>query len=180
MAITAEQLKQALPGVLVEPPGLKWNPGDSPFFYYPPLQTDWGQIRLLVHLQDEGRFLQFRSIDLFTLSESHRVKEKQIEILLAQNYRKKTVQFGYDPDDGEVCVYVDLPILDNESISRRLMERVLTSIRLACSDILRELRHTEKTAPPSAESPPKTGKEKLVKTLVQRLCRMFYGKLLER
>jgi hypothetical protein len=180
MAITAEQLKHALPGVLVEPPGLKWNPSDCPFYYYPPLQTDWGQIRLLVHLQDEGRFLQFRSIDLFTLSESQRVREKQIELMLAQNYRKKTVQFGFDPEDGEVCAYVDLPVLDNEKISRRLMERVLTSIRLACSDILRELRQTEKAAPPSAETAPKPGKEKLVKTLIQRLCRVFYGKLLER
>ena len=180
MAITTEQLKQALPGVLVEPPGLKWSSGDCPFFYYPPLQTDWGQVRLLLHLQDEGRFLQFRSIDLFTLSENQRVREKQIELMLAQNYRKKTVQFGFDPDDGEVCAYVDLLIQDNEQVTRRLLERVLTSIRLACSDLLRELRHTAKAEPSSAEPPPPSGKEKLVKTLVQRLCRVFYGKLLER
>ncbi|HAK96555.1 MAG TPA: hypothetical protein DCM87_16585 [Planctomycetes bacterium] len=180
MAITVARLKEALPGVLVEPPGLRWNPGDTPFFYYPPLETDWGQIRLLVHLQDEGRFLQFRSIDLFTLSENQRVREQQIEILLAHNYRKKSVQFGYDPEDGEVCAYVDLPVLDNEEISRRLMERVLTSIRLSGSDLLRELRQTEKTAPLPAEPPAKPGKEKLLKTLIRRVCRLVYGKLIER
>lgn len=180
MAITVAALKEALPGVLVEPPGLRWSSGDSAFFYYPPLETDWGQIKLLVHLQDEGRFLQFRSIDLFTLSENQRVREQQIEILLAHNYRKKSVQFGYDPDDGEVCAYVDLPLLDNEEVSRRLMERVLTSIRLSGSDLLRELRQTEKAAPLPDEPPPKPGKEKLLRTLVRRVCRLVYGRLVER
>ena len=180
MAITVARLKEALPGILVEPPGLRWNPGDTPFFYYPPLETDWGQIRLLVHLQDEGRFLQFRSIDLFTLSENQRVREQHIEILLAHNYRKKSLQFGYDPDDGEVCAYVDLPFLDNEEISRRLMERVLTSIRLSGSDLLRELWQTERASPLPSEAPPKAGKERGMAVLLRRACRLVYGKLLER
>jgi hypothetical protein len=161
MPITAEKLREVLPGHLVEPPGLRWRTGDHTFFHYPPLETDWGEIRLLVHLLDEGRFLQFRSIDLFTLCEKQRIRERQTEIILAHNYRKKTVQFGFDPEDGEVCLYVDLPIIDNKELTRKLMERILASIRVSGGDILRELKGTvDKAAPASLQRedrPPEKG-----------------------
>jgi hypothetical protein len=179
MSITIEQLREALPGVLVEPPGLRWRSGDHTFFHYPPLETDWGEIKLLVHLLDEGRFLQFRSIDLFAVSEKQRIRERQTEIILAHNYRKKTVQFGYDPEDGEVCLYVDLPIMDNTSVTRRLMERILASIRVSGGDILRELRQTvERTAGPvtRAERP---APERRWSALLRKPFRIMYRRFVD-
>ena len=150
MGVTVEAIREALPGVIVEPPGMVWRTGDQTFFHYPPMETDWGEIRLLIHVLDEGRFLQFRSIDLFTLSENQRIRERQTETILAHNYRKKTVKFGFDPEDGETCLYVDLPFVDNTEITRKLMERILSSIRVSGGDILRELKLTQQNAPPSA------------------------------
>lgn len=180
MAITAEQLRSAVPGVLVEPPGLRWRSGDRTFFHYPPLETDWGEIRLLVHLLDEGRFLQFRSIDLFTLSENQRVREQQTEIILSHNYRKKTVQFGLDPEDGEACLYVDLPISDNTEVSRKLMERVLASIRVSGGDILRELKLTAESAPASAAYRREVPRENVLARVLRAALRLIFGRLIER
>ena len=172
MAVTVAQLREALPGVLVEPPGLKWRSGDHTFFHYPPLKTDWGEIRVLVHLQDEGRYIQFRSIDLFTLSEKQRVRERQIEMLLIHNYRKKSVQFGFDPDDGEVCMYVDLPVLDGTEVTRRLMERVLASIRLSGADLLRELRHTVEETPAAPQNDTSDSPARTPVRLLRRVLRL--------
>lgn len=179
MAVTFETIREAIPGVLVEPPGMRWRSGDRTFFHYPPLQTDWGEIRLLVHLLDEGRFLQFRSIDLFTLSENQRSREKQIEILLAHNYRKKTVQFGFDPEDGETCLYVDLPLVDNSEVTRKLMERVLASIRVSGGDILRELKLTQENAPPSAVRREAGPGEPRWARLIRKPLRLFFGRMVE-
>lgn len=151
MAISVEQLRESLPGVLVEPPGLRWHGEDRTFFHYPPLETDWGEIRLLVQLCDGGRFLQFRSIDLFTLSENMRARQQQIELIVSHNYWKKTVQFGFDPEDGEVCLYVDLPLMDNSTVSRRLMERILATVRISGGDLLRELKLKAEQVPAPAE-----------------------------
>ncbi len=181
MAITPEQLHDALPGVLVEPPGLKWRTGDCTFFHYPPLETDWGEIRLLVHLFDEGRFLQFRSIDLFTLSDNQRIRERQTEIILMHNYRKKTVQFGFDPEDGETCLYVDLPLIDCTDISRKLMERILASIRVSGGDILRELKLTAEKAPPSAvRSREVAPRESRWVKLLRVPMRLLFGRFVDR
>ena len=179
MAIKVEDLRKVLPGVLVEPPGLKWHGGDSTFFHYPAIETDWGEIRLLLNLLDEGRFLQFRSIDLFTLSDNQRLREKQVEIILTHNYRKKTVQFAYDPEDDEVCLYVDLPLLDNTELTRSLMERIFASIRVSGGDILRELKLTVKSGPPSADQKPHVPEKKLLSALLRRFFRIFYGQCTE-
>jgi hypothetical protein len=180
MAITIEKLREALPGVLVEPPGLRWRSGDHTFFHYPPLETDWGEIKLLVHLLDEGRFLQFRSIDLFAMSEKQRIKERQTEILLAHNYRKKTVQFGYDPEDGEVCLYVDLPIMDNTAVTRKLMERILASIRVSGGDVLRELKGTLEKSAPETNRREEERPEKRWRAWLRRPFRFFLGDLVDR
>ncbi len=179
MALTVEKLKEALPGVLIAPPGLRWQGGDRTFFHYPPLETDWGEIRLMVNLFDGGRFLQFRSIDLFTLSENQRVRERQIEIILSHNYWKKTVQFGFDPEDGETCLYVDIPVLDATSVSRPLMERVLASIRVSGGDLLRELKTTAEEAPPPVAVPQGAVEESRWVKLLRRSLRVFFGRYVE-
>ncbi len=139
MPLTFDYLRSVIPGTIIKPPGLEWKDDNTVFFHYPALQTDWGEIRLLLHFLDEGRFLQFRSIDFFTLSEEQRIREKQIAVLLKNNYMKKTVKFAHDPEDGEVCLFVDYPVLDATTLSAAFFERILGTIRLAGGETLREL-----------------------------------------
>lgn len=176
MPLTPEQLCQIMPGKLVKPPGLKWDPSIMVFFHYPHLETDWGDIRLLVNLIDEGRLLQFRSINLFMLSDNQRVREQQIEIILANNYNKKSVKFAHDPEDGEVCLFVDIPVLDNERLSRKLMERLLASIRISGGNILRELKSTVENGPIAAKEAPPREKPSWMRNMLRKGLRLLYGK----
>ena len=66
---------------------------------------------VLIRLEEHGEFLQFRTLNFYQYKDGKH-KTTIMDMLLAMNYRRKLVKFGYDSDDGEVNACVDMPIED--------------------------------------------------------------------
>ena len=75
------------------------------------------QFRILV--EEDGRFLQFRSDAYLFCPRGHPNLETVLQVLGAANYRLRLLKFGWDPTDGEIAVYADLWLMDGELTQRQ-------------------------------------------------------------
>ncbi len=66
----------------------------------------------VVSLQSDGTFLQFRSLGYSKCEPSHPNILAVLQVLGQINYLRKSVKFGWDPNDGEIVAYVDHAIED--------------------------------------------------------------------
>ncbi len=66
---------------------------------------------LLVRLEENGEFLQFRTLNFYQYKEG-KYREGILQLLCEVNYQRKLVKFGYDKEDGEINACVDIPIED--------------------------------------------------------------------
>lgn len=73
-----------------------------------------GRFQFLILLEEEGEFLQFRSIEYLYCPRDHPHLEATLKVLGELNYRLRLMKFGWDPTDGEIAAYVDLWIMDAE------------------------------------------------------------------
>lgn len=73
-----------------------------------------GRFQFLILLEDEGEFLQFRSVEYLYCPEDHPHLDATLKVLGELNYRLRLMKFGWDPRDGEIAAYVDLWIMDAE------------------------------------------------------------------
>ncbi len=78
------------------------------------LSGDNGKYQFLVLLEEEGEFLQFRSIEYHYCPRDHPHLDATLRVLGELNYRLRMMKFGWDPRDGEIAAYADLWIMDAE------------------------------------------------------------------
>lgn len=68
------------------------------------------QVIMLVEL--DGRFLQFRTIGYGSCPASHPHLEAVLRVVGELDYKFRLTKFGWDPSDGELAAYVDLWLED--------------------------------------------------------------------
>ena len=80
--------------------------------------------QLIVLVEEDGEFLQFRSLEYLSCPANHPNLQATLKVLGECNYRLRAVKFGWDPRDGEIAVYVDLWVMDAE-ITREQFKRIV-------------------------------------------------------
>jgi hypothetical protein len=78
------------------------------------LSGSHGRFQFHILLEEEGEFLQFRSIEYLYCPKDHPNLDATLQVLGELNYRLRLMKFGWDPTDGEIAVYADLWIMDAE------------------------------------------------------------------
>jgi len=73
----------------------------------------YGKYDIMMHLQEDGRFLQFRTVAYLQCPADHPQLAAVLKLLAYANYQKRFVKFGWDPRDGEIMAYADLWLMDN-------------------------------------------------------------------
>jgi len=73
-----------------------------------------GSYQMLVLLELDGRFIQFRSMHYHACPEGHESLDALLRVLGALNYQLRFLKFGWDPSDGEVVAYGDTWIEDGD------------------------------------------------------------------
>jgi hypothetical protein len=71
-----------------------------------------GSYQLLILLELEGRFIQFRSMNYHSCPMDHDNLVATLKVIGELNYKLRFIKFGWDPSDGEVVVYCDCWIED--------------------------------------------------------------------
>jgi len=91
----------------------------------------FGRFDLVVHLQDDGRFLQFRTLHYAECATDHPNLAVVLRVLAAINYEKRLLKFGWDPGDGEIVGYADLWVMDGQVTQeqfRRMLQNFVPGI----------------------------------------------------
>ena len=112
-----------------------------------------GIYRFVILLQDDGEFLQFRSLTYLHCTTGHRHLSEVLKVLGEINITKRLVKFGWDPSDGEIIAYADVWILDGTLTSQqfaRMLENYLPTIDLGYGRIKATL---ESGTDPGEEDP---------------------------
>jgi hypothetical protein len=130
MAIKIQQLQD-----LMKKEGLQFfvSP-DQPMLRFG-IRGQFGAHDIVVHLQDEGRFLQFRTISLLICPKDHPHAAAVHRLLLRLNYETRLVKYGWDANDGEVVAYADAWLMDNKPTQEqfsRMVHNFLPAIDMAC------------------------------------------------
>ena len=73
-----------------------------------------GSYQLLILLELEGTFIQFRTMNYHSCPVGHEHLDATLQVLGDLNFRLRFVKFGWDPSDGEVAVYGDAWIEDGD------------------------------------------------------------------
>ena len=73
-----------------------------------------GRYQLLLLLEVDGKFIQFRSMNYHSCPEGHEHLEATLKVLGDLNFRLRFVKFGWDPSDGEIAIYGDVWIEDGD------------------------------------------------------------------
>ena len=92
---------------------------------------NFGRYDVLVHLQDDGQFLQFRTLTFLTCPANHPHLNAVLQTVAIINFRKRFVKYGWDSSDGEIVAYGDVWIMDNQITTeqfKRMMNNFIPGI----------------------------------------------------
>jgi hypothetical protein len=71
-----------------------------------------GQYQMVMNLELDGRFLQFRTISYLRCPADHPHVDAVLRVLGQLDYQLRLTKFGWDPTDGEIVGYADLWLED--------------------------------------------------------------------
>lgn len=102
-----------------------------------------GNYQVLMKVEIDGRFLQFRTLGYTACPADHPHLEVVLKILGHLNYERRLVKFGWDPSDGEIVAYADMWVEDGKVTQKQfkaIMSTFLPAIDLANRRIQEALR----------------------------------------
>lgn len=73
----------------------------------------FGNYMLVIQLQDDGQFIQFRTVSYLQCPADHPYLGVVLQTMLTMNYEKRLVKFAWDKQDGEIVAYADMWLMDN-------------------------------------------------------------------
>ena len=83
-----------------------------------------GHYQVVIPLELDGRFLQFRTISYHSCPEDHPHLEAVLRLLGTLDYRLRLVKFGWDPSDGEIVGYADFWLEDGTLTQKQFSENL--------------------------------------------------------
>ena len=114
----------------------------------------FGRYQIIVPIEVDGRFLQFRTVNYLHCPPDHPHLELVLRILGERNYRLRMVKFGWDPSDGEIVGYADIWVEDGELTQKQFgstLKSVVTAIDMNFKRISEAMESGEDPGDPRPE-----------------------------
>jgi hypothetical protein len=86
-----------------------------------------GVYQIVISLQDDGRFLQMRTLSYLRCPEGHPHLNAVLRTLTAINFRHRFAKFTWDPGDGEILAYGDAWIVDGK-LTKDQLHRIIGNL----------------------------------------------------
>jgi hypothetical protein len=86
-----------------------------------------GKYQVMLMLELDGKFLQFRSADFYHCPTDHPHLDPVLKAIHRMNYERRFVKVGWDLTDGEIVVYGDLWLSDDGTIGNEQFGTMLGS-----------------------------------------------------
>jgi hypothetical protein len=119
MAMTLDELRGMMDGC-----GLKYFVDPNRPALMLGMRALCGDFQFVAHLEEEGRFLQFRTLNFCRCPEDHPHLGAVLRVLATLDYQFRFLKFGWDRADGEIVAYGDV-WLEDAKVSPRQFRRLL-------------------------------------------------------
>ena len=86
-----------------------------------------GSYQIGLSLQNEGEFLQLRTLGYVRCPATHEHLATVLRTLAEINFRVRFVKFGWDPQDGEIMAYADMWVMDG-TVTQAQFSRILANL----------------------------------------------------
>jgi len=106
------------------------------------VQGLFGRYEFVIMLQDDGQFLQFRTVNYLVCSPESPHLPATLRVLAAINYRCRGTKLAWDKADGEVVAYIDTFLMDSDLTQNqlaRIMNNFMPTIDIAYGRIRRTI-----------------------------------------
>jgi len=93
-----------------------------------------GSYRVLVALEVDGQFLQFRTLDYLHCQADHKYATEVLKVIGDINFTRRILKLGWDPSDGEIVGYADACLMDSKLTQgqfKRMVEIYLPALDLS-------------------------------------------------
>jgi len=87
----------------------------------------YGSYQIGISLQDDGRFLQLRTLGYVRCPATHEHLATVLRTLAEINFRVRFVKFGWDPQDGEIMAYADMWVMDG-TVTQAQFNRIMANL----------------------------------------------------
>jgi hypothetical protein len=127
----------------------------------------FGSFQVVVPLELDGRFLQFRTLEYQSCPSDHPHLEAVLRVLGGLNYRLRLTKFGWDPNDGEIVGYADLWLEDGtvtQKQFRAMLECLLSGIDVHYPRIAKTIE--------TGTDPGDLSREEIAKKLEEKLAQV--------
>ena len=139
MALTFDQLRQ-----LADQAGLRYFIDPQKKQLLLGVRGLHGSYQVLVALEVDGQFLQFRTVDNPYCPIEHPHLREVLKTIGAINYRLRLIKLGWDPKDGEIVAYADLWVMDG-TVGPGQLQQMAQSFFAALDDSFGRLKRTLET-----------------------------------
>lgn len=85
-----------------------------------------GRYDIIIHLQDEGQFVQLRTLNYVFCRSEHGFLTQTHRTMTLLNAEKRLVKWGWDKSDGEIIAYADHWIMDND-LTQEQLHRIMAN-----------------------------------------------------
>jgi hypothetical protein len=157
MALSMDGLKSLLDGI-----GLRYFADPQRNVLMFSLRGEQIAYQLLLLLEAEGRFLQFRSIGFMHCPAAHPHHAEVMKVLGALNYQLRLVKHAWDARDGEIVTMADLWVMDTTVTPaqfRRMLENYVGGMDDGYVRLTKTLQTGKDPGPTAAtaQAPPQRG-----------------------
>jgi len=83
-----------------------------------------GSYQMVMQVESQGMFLQFRTLHYMHCPPDHPHLNEVLKVLGALNLKLRLVKFAWDASDGEIVVYADIWVMDND-VTQEQFNRML-------------------------------------------------------
>jgi len=130
----------------------------------------FGSYQVILFNDLDGRFLQFRSLNLLSCSPSHPHLAAVLELLATLNFLKRYVKFGWSEENGEIVAYGDAWIMDGTLTDQQFQHMLHLYLQILDFGFARVQACLETGGDPGEPDPKKSGSlsDKLRKALKKK------------
>lgn len=114
----------------------------------------FGSYQVLMKLEVDGTFLQFRSQAYLNCEVGHDSLGEVLKVIGELNYSTRLVKIGWDPSDGEIVAYADMWLMDAE-LTLEQLKRMIGNYVPAIDMAHKRLKETVETGRDPGEIDPK-------------------------
>lgn len=122
----------------------------------------FGRYQVLMKLEVDGRFLQFRTLSYLNCEDGHDSLPEVLKVIGDLNFKTRLMKLGWDPSDGEIAAYADIWLEDTQ-LTLEQLKRMIGNFMPAIDLAYKRIKETIETGRDPGAVDPKVMLEEVLR-----------------